>query len=657
MGQEASKNLIDLIWDIMRQEDKKIMFMVAHNAKYDISFLLGEYAKDPYVSCSRVFNDNQMYQYTFVKMIYGQKLVVNYIDSYKFLSQPLADIAKSFLKDQEKEVFPYQLLNLENLQKGLTREQLSSYAPWKLKPHLLRQFYENCDSHGFWTLDGLVNLKSYTQFYNLRDVEILEQAFNAFRVIIQTRFQIDPINFVSISSLAQYLLVINHCYDDVKLLTTNNREFIQKSITGGRTMIANNQRGLHVFGHMKALDARSLYPSAMKRLETQLGGILLGHPKVIHTFETNAQGGYVINGDSKVDGFFVEVEIMEVHRHLRFPLIHIKNSEGIIVWGDQNVVGRHLTISMIEYEDLIKFQGCVLKVLGGLYYNQGRSPVHGNFISQIYQERMNARKEKNDVLANCLKLLLNSSYGKLIERIYRTNKILCNGEIEWHKQTINHADYLISGTPKINGTDLYELEFYNETAQLEGRAPHIGSEILAMSKRIMNEIMVLSETLEIPIYYQDTDSCHMETKDVDVLITEYERIYGRELLGVNLGQFAIDNDDQTEYQDEKLRITDKSTMFVDEAIYISPKVYWENLIGINSYQETARCDYFRCKSVPRECFMYYQLVQQVLIKDQYLQMKEGKEIRYDLTCGNTKACFEWDGMQISNKSMIRTIKL
>jgi hypothetical protein len=395
----------------------------------------------------------------------------------------------------------------------------------------------------------------------------------------------------------------------------------------------------------------------MKRLQLELGGILLGHPHVIHTFEKTSSG-YLINGNPKVDGFFVEVEIMSVpQRHLRFSPIHAKNHEGILVWSDQNVVGTHLNISMIEYEDLLKFQGCQLKVLGGLYYNQGRSPVHGDFIGQIYQERMTARAQHNEVLSNCLKLLLNSSYGKLIERIYRTNKVLCKGQGEYNKQVLNHLDYLIKGTPQINGTDLYELEFYSEKMHLEARAPHIGSEILAMSKRIMNEVMVLCEDLGIPIYYQDTDSCHMETKNLDLLISQYKQLYGRDLLGANLGQFAIDNADQGDYEDEKRRIIDKSTMWVDEAIYISPKVYWENLIGLNGYQELSRCDYFRCKSVPRECFYYYTDQKGLSIKDQYLQIKQGQPIEYDLTCGGTKACFEWNGMQISNKSMFRTISI
>ena len=38
----------------------------------------------------------------------------------------------------------------------------------------------------------------------------------------------------------------------------------------------------------------------------------------------------------------------------------------------------------------------------------------------------------------------------------------------------------------------------------------LGVQILSMSKRIMNEVMTTAEDLDIEIYYQDTDSMHIE---------------------------------------------------------------------------------------------------------------------------------------------------
>mgnify|MGYP000633021896 FL=1 len=44
-----------------------------------------------------------------------------------------------------------------------------------------------------------------------------------------------------------------------------------------------------------------------------------------------------------------------------------------------------------------------------------------------------------------------------------------------------------------------------------------GVEVLSMSKLIMNEVICLAEDKKLPIFYQDTDSLHIEEKNVDLL--------------------------------------------------------------------------------------------------------------------------------------------
>ena len=56
----------------------------------------------------------------------------------------------------------------------------------------------------------------------------------------------------------------------------------------------------------------------------------------------------------------------------------------------------------------------------------------------------------------------------------------------------------------------------------------------------MNEVMCLAEDLEMPIYYQDTDSMHIARNSVDALGEFFKDKYGRELIGKDLGQFHSD---------------------------------------------------------------------------------------------------------------------
>ena len=61
-----------------------------------------------------------------------------------------------------------------------------------------------------------------------------------------------------------------------------------------------------------------------------------------------------------------------------------------------------------------------------------------------------------------------------------------------------------------------------------------------MSKRIMNEVMCLAYDIGCHVYYQDTDSIHIECNDLPKLEHEFQIKYHRELRGKNLGQFHND---------------------------------------------------------------------------------------------------------------------
>jgi hypothetical protein len=68
----------------------------------------------------------------------------------------------------------------------------------------------------------------------------------------------------------------------------------------------------------------------------------------------------------------------------------------------------------------------------------------------------------------------------------------------------------------------------------------IGILVLAMSKRIMNEVMCLAEDIGCMIYYQDTDSIHIPVTDLAKLVPKFREIYHRELVGSDLGNFHSD---------------------------------------------------------------------------------------------------------------------
>ena len=61
-----------------------------------------------------------------------------------------------------------------------------------------------------------------------------------------------------------------------------------------------------------------------------------------------------------------------------------------------------------------------------------------------------------------------------------------------------------------------------------------------MSKRITNKVFSCADDCAIKIYYQDTDSIHLNYDGVDTVVKRYKGKYGSELVGEDLGNFHID---------------------------------------------------------------------------------------------------------------------
>ena len=56
----------------------------------------------------------------------------------------------------------------------------------------------------------------------------------------------------------------------------------------------------------------------------------------------------------------------------------------------------------------------------------------------------------------------------------------------------------------------------------------------------MNKIFSCADDCGVKIYYQDTDSIHLNYGDVDKTENRYNEKYGSELVGEELGNFHID---------------------------------------------------------------------------------------------------------------------
>lgn len=226
-------------------------------------------------------------------------------------------------------------------------------------------------------------------------------------------------------------------------------------------------------------------------------------------------------------------------------------------------------------------------------------------IKRLFEERAKYKKEHNP-LEQVIKLVLNSIYGKTIQKpnikkisyveleselkidlksepenrqkyikkvykkikenyITKCNEKYNNDEItkDEYDLIINEIDKNISfknnifqcryspfrnflndnknkilTIEKINN-NMFRIETIEQTEQHKS-FNHIGVLILSLSKRIMNEVICLAQDNNINIYYQDTDSVHIESKYIKKLADLYYKEYDRKLIGKTLDQFHPD---------------------------------------------------------------------------------------------------------------------
>jgi DNA polymerase elongation subunit (family B) len=133
--------------------------------------------------------------------------------------------------------------------------------------------------------------------------------------------------------------------------------------------------------------------------------------------------------------------------------------------------------------------------------------------------RLKYKKEGNP-LQEIIKLILNSIYGKtILNPIVTKNKFIDNRKI------LNYINDNYHNIIELNGIEGSEKSIISEikSDKLHYSFPHLGCNILSMSKRIMNEVMCLAEDLGIKIFYQDTDSMMLYQKDLDTLSNAFKK--------------------------------------------------------------------------------------------------------------------------------------
>jgi len=597
--------------------------LIAHNATYDFNFIFHSL---------KIHNRMQRGSHLIGATGKFGDYYIQIKDSYNLITHPLKRFKDIFNLDVGKEVMNYDLYNKKELfdKRYLDIDfVLNNYID--KKDH--KQFLENIDKWNLRRKDNTYDIIQYSNEYCKIDCKVLHDGYNTFKKWIIESFDIDIDDVLTSASLAHKYFIKMNCYYDVYQLSGVPQRFIQGCVVGGRTMISENKKEWIDDKIINDFDAVSLYPSAMARLK----GFLKGKPKVI----TNLNYNWLSNQD----GYFVDIKINKIGIKRKFSLMSQVNDESIRIFNN-DMEGQIIRVDKISLEDLIKFQKVEFEILRGYYFDEGFNININETIKFLFNERSRYKQLKNPI-QEIYKLIMNSGYGKTIMKEIETEDRFINNKKDFDTclmrnynsikdiQTINENKHIVSMYKSVSN---------------HKNIPHVGVSILSMSKRIMNEVMCLAEDEGLNIYYQDTDSMHIDDKDIKILEDKFKQIYNKDLIGDEMGQFHSDFEF---YDEEGNKRKDIKNIKAVESIFLGKKCYIDKLEGENKKGEKEIDYHVRMKGIP-EKVIYWTSEKEGYenVLEMYKALHRGKEITFDLRMDGTRACFK------QNKNMtVQSISL
>ena len=571
-----TKNCVDRWLNKITRGGKQDARVYFHNLKYDKGILI----KDLYV-IDKCEKDGQVYS---IKTIYkGRK--VELWDSMKYFAQALNKMPDTFDLPEElrkKEAIAY---------KYYTPENYNQYIPTSEYRKLLSKkdqliFDEEVKPY---VKSGDFNPWKYYKEYLRLDCVVLGEGLKKLNTLLLeiTDKQVSLFDKLTIASFSDFTLNINEVYKDVYENSGNLRGFIDKSVKGGRVNCNPEFLKKPIRKKIADYDGVSMYPSSMYRLclpksQGGIGGLPTG--------EATKFTKYNLHTWSDRNASILHIRITKIGKKQGMPFIGYKDENDILQYTNDinDVINKTIHLTCIELEDWINFCKIEYELIDGIYWDNGSNDKMKDVIEKFFNARLKAKSEKNISLAEVLKLILNSAYGKTgTKKTFEKSKIKKTDDVCLN-YIYNNFDTIKGYSPLNNNqTEIIERcidDSYNRN--------HIASFILAMARRIMNEVFNVANDNGIDIYYTDTDSMHIDYDKVELLEQKFFEQYGRKLNGEGLGQFHIDFAMKHPVTDKKL-----NDVYSEFFICLGKKCYLDVLKGTDDEGKVHTDYHVRMKGV------------------------------------------------------------
>ena len=228
-----------------------------------------------------------------------------------------------------------------------------------------------------------------------------------------------------------------------------------------------------------------------------------------------------------------------------------------------------------------------------LVYDDKSPKVFSEYVTKFYKLKEIAEREDNKVKRSIAKLMLNSLYGKTLQKAIFNTTTIINDIFEFNKFVLDYdlTDYSILNDNKmiVSGTTKNKIEKIKKPCQL-------GAFVTAYSRKFMLFYMLqVDPTLRTLIFtYTDTDSLHLTAYGYRILL---EKGYIVPKDNAKLGYMCSDIDDEGVIIHEKnlapktycyQYLTNKNKLAIDDLVTMKDRLVEQNHISSDMKQKEVK---------------------------------------------------------------------
>eukprot|EP00732_Lithocolla_globosa_P000760 Lithocolla_globosa_v1_NODE_288_length_4628_cov_36.273562.p1 type:complete len:1047 gc:universal NODE_288_length_4628_cov_36.273562:4330-1190(-) len=479
------------------------------------------------------------------------------------------DIPKEFYKSS----FPHMFVKSDTLDYvGVLPDK--KYWPGKKIPKEVYDEYMVLSPDGSECMKKPWSLKEYCLHYLRFDVISLAICDMIYTRTMHSVTGLDAKNYLTIPGVS-YECMKKHIskYDVRKIMNVKMDKWIRESITGGRCFIQKRQFKcqkydtiMEAWPHatqeqrkkivnswcddgLRDFDAVSLYPSAMALFMYPTGEgkwvfdfdrVIrdLSNPNYFNGLDALSPSEQARNGDgpgSKLS--IIECDITYPDKDIVTPLIGVYEGER----REFNCYDKkNLIITSVDLQQAIQHNKAQVTKIYKVFEWDTKEFIFRDIVNKMFKARKQAKKDGKKALSEVFKLLLNSGYGKFIQKLIETKTKICDDNELMEKSIINGTlkSFDILNDQKM----ILEVEEHIKDNDKQIRPSYLGAFILGYSKVIMNDCIDAYkgfDSFKDTFSYTDTDSMIISLKQMKSLTDKSNR-FGESFVGKNLGQLHDD---------------------------------------------------------------------------------------------------------------------